>query len=182
MKNNKEYQNFIEILSNHQMPKNFQKNKTKLLNAFRREVERKMNNILNTLKFDRREKIHTHQNYKFRKAIIQRDGKKCVNCGKNLQKEKLEVAHILPVGLFPKFAFEVWNGQVKCSGCHKKEKGDKINFRKVIKDKNKTQTLNKLITKYLPASKQKECEHKWKKKNYWECEICQKKKFDISSV
>lgn len=139
------YQIFIETLKTRKKPKNFRFIRKKMLNAFRKEIEKRMKNILKISRFERR-KFHK-ENYRFRKEVIKRDGKECINCKKNLDNKRLEIAHILPVGLFPEFAFEIWNGQVKCGDCHKKEPN--YSFRKVVKDVQDIKEINEKFNSTL---------------------------------
>jgi len=121
------YKSLINILKTRKKPKNFDRDRDKILQGFRNEFEKRIKNILNQPKFLRK-KYHK-ENYQFRKLVFQKDGRKCKECG---NKKELVIAHILPVELFPELAFEVWNGQVKCRDCHKKEPN--VSFRKIIKD------------------------------------------------
>lgn len=112
------YEDLVEILKTKSFPSNYLDIKQKLLNGLREEVNKRISNILDTSHFTRRQ--YGTQNYRFREGIIRRDGRKCTSCGKIIT-DDLQVAHILPVELFPEYAFEIWNGQVKCKECHKKE-------------------------------------------------------------
>ena len=116
-----DYQRLIEILKTKEFPENYLDIRQELLDGLRMEMSRRITNIVNTPRFNRRD--HSGKYCRFRKEVIKRDGKTCVECGKKITK-KLQVAHILPVELFPDLAFEVWNGQVKCEECHKKEKAN----------------------------------------------------------
>lgn len=54
---------------------------------------------------------------KWRKLILERDGRQCKYCGST---EKLEVDHLWPYKLWPNLANHPDNGQVLCHECHKK--------------------------------------------------------------
>ncbi len=56
-------------------------------------------------------------NKKWRKAVLERDGYKCVYCGSN---EKLEADHLWPAFFAPELALDIDNGQTLCQKCHKK--------------------------------------------------------------
>lgn len=56
-------------------------------------------------------------NKKWRKAVLERDGYKCVYCGSN---EKLEADHLWPAFFAPELVLDIDNGQTLCQKCHKK--------------------------------------------------------------
>lgn len=53
----------------------------------------------------------------WRKAVFLRDGNRCVLCGST---EKLQADHIKPFSTFKELRYEVSNGRVLCTECHKK--------------------------------------------------------------
>jgi 5-methylcytosine-specific restriction endonuclease McrA len=48
-------------------------------------------------------------------VIIERDGKKCLRCGKT---ENLHASHIFPKGKYTKLRFDTDNLKLLCVGCH----------------------------------------------------------------
>jgi len=52
--------------------------------------------------------------------VKQRDGYKCVLCGKD---KRLEAHHIKPTFLYPEFRNDVDNGITLCASCHQNEHG-----------------------------------------------------------
>lgn len=94
---------------------NFNELKQRAGEELRMEMERRIENMDNIPKIDRR---HDPKNYQFVKFITQRDGQRCFSCGKTDLNCKYEVSHILPVGLFPEFAYEEWNAQMECRECN----------------------------------------------------------------
>lgn len=78
---------------------------------------------------------HTEEYKEFRKRVIERDGGKCVKCGKPGSKlNRLQVDHILAKATHLELIFELSNARTLCSGCHKKEPTTRI-YRKFNKDK-----------------------------------------------
>lgn len=55
---------------------------------------------------------------KWRKAVMERDGHKCVLCGET--NPPFEVDHIIPLAARPILRFSVWNGRTLCEICHKR--------------------------------------------------------------
>lgn len=53
----------------------------------------------------------------WRRAVLERDGRACVECG---SKQDLHVHHIVPVTVSPKESTAPDNGVTLCKGCHKK--------------------------------------------------------------
>ena len=132
VENQEWYGALVETLRNKQKPDGFDINRQKMLNAFKEEVEMRIRVILDTPKFDRR---LDKRNYKFVKLIRERDGKVCQTCGENGEDIKHEVAHFLPVELFPEFAFEEWNAKIECFACN--HKNGTLSFRKLARDTQK---------------------------------------------
>lgn len=52
---------------------------------------------------------------RWRRAVLERDGRVCVNCG---AKENLEADHIKSFAKYPELRFEVENGRTLCNTCH----------------------------------------------------------------
>lgn len=50
-----------------------------------------------------------------RERVLVRDRHRCVKCGKS---ERLQAAHILPKGRYPRLRFEAKNILTLCVGCH----------------------------------------------------------------
>ena len=123
------YKELVAILKTKQMPNDFSEKRKNMLFAFKEEVNKKIEKILDTPRFDRR---LDKRNYKFIKQIRERDGKLCQSCGENGENIKYEVAHIIPVELFPEFAFEEWNARIKCFACN--HKNGISSFRKMAKN------------------------------------------------
>lgn len=64
-------------------------------------------------------KIRTsYRMQKWRKAVLERDGRKCVLCPR---RTLLQVDHIKPFALYPELRFEVSNGRTLCRPCHIKQ-------------------------------------------------------------
>lgn len=62
-------------------------------------------------------KIRTSSQYlDWKKSILERDERKCVDCGAN---DDLQVDHIKPFAYFPELRFELSNGRTLCRECHK---------------------------------------------------------------
>jgi hypothetical protein len=53
----------------------------------------------------------------WRKVVYERDGYKCVLCGK---KGDINADHIKPFSLYPELRFDINNGRTLCKDCHKK--------------------------------------------------------------
>lgn len=51
-----------------------------------------------------------------RMAVMERDGFKCVDCGKS--RGRLECDHIIPVRLRPDLAYDPNNCAMRCPSCH----------------------------------------------------------------
>lgn len=51
-----------------------------------------------------------------RMAVLERDGFKCVDCGKN--RGRLECDHIIPVRKRPDLAYDPENLAMRCPSCH----------------------------------------------------------------
>ena len=82
-----------------------------------KEVRRRMADPWSVENFDRR-KVAA-KDHDFRVLIRVRDDYTCHDCG---DKSSLnQVAHYLPVQLFPELVFEPENARVLCKDCHKKE-------------------------------------------------------------
>lgn len=65
-------------------------------------------------------KIYKTTEYiKWRKAVLQRDGYKCIWCRSI---KNLDVDHIKPKLKYPKLVFNIDNGRTLCKLCHKKTK------------------------------------------------------------
>lgn len=94
---------------------NFEQLYAEALDELKNEVDRRIKNIINTPKFSRR---GNPLNYRLIKNIKNRDGNICKQCGKSGENIRLEVAHILPVELFPEYAFEDWNARIECHKCN----------------------------------------------------------------
>lgn len=54
----------------------------------------------------------------WRRSVFERDGFKCVNCGK--EGGWLEADHIKQFAYYPELRFEIKNGRTLCKPCHKK--------------------------------------------------------------
>ncbi len=61
---------------------------------------------------------HTPEYQAWRKAVMRRDGFKCVFCGYDKGKI-LEADHIKPRYLYPELTFDVDNGRTLCKPCHR---------------------------------------------------------------
>ena len=140
------YSIIIEILKTKKFPDNFLEIRQSLIISFKEEVNNRIANILNTPKFDRR--IQSTKNRHFREAVIKRDRYICFDC-KNKITNGFDVAHILPVDLFPEFAYEVWNGQVKCRECHKKDNHPSVRYamQNAKKNSEKLEELNESLNR-----------------------------------
>lgn len=55
---------------------------------------------------------------RWRKAVYERDGYKCLSCGK--VGGQLNADHIKPFSVFPELRFDVDNGRTLCVPCHRK--------------------------------------------------------------
>ena len=122
------------------MPDNFEILRTEALNELREECSKSAESILETSKFVRG---RDPRNDRFVKAIRERDGKKCMACGEYGINIKYEVAHILPVELFPEYAFEEWNARIECHDCNHRDGTN--SFRSAAKTaRNMKETLCKL--------------------------------------
>ncbi len=65
--------------------------------------------------------------HQWRKAVLERDGHKCKNCGSG---KKLHTHHINSIFDCPLLIFDINNGLVLCDVCHKKETAtNKVNSR-----------------------------------------------------
>jgi 5-methylcytosine-specific restriction endonuclease McrA len=53
----------------------------------------------------------------WRKAVMERDGHRCVICGSD---QRLHADHIKPTSRFPELMREVNNGRALCESCHRK--------------------------------------------------------------
>ena len=95
--------------------------------------------LLSVTRFDRR---MDKRNYKLKKTIKARDGKKCKRCGESNPEIKYEVAHHLPVELFPEYAFEEWNAEIQCFNCN--HKNGTNSFRKTARQ---TESLKQIFVK-----------------------------------
>jgi len=63
-------------------------------------------------------KLRNTKEYKlFRKTVLNRDNHMCTICSNT---KSLEVDHIKPRYLYPELQFDINNGRVLCSDCHKK--------------------------------------------------------------
>jgi 5-methylcytosine-specific restriction endonuclease McrA len=53
----------------------------------------------------------------WRKAVLTRDGRRCVKCGSD---QSLHADHVLPRRTHPELRLEIDNGRTLCADCHKK--------------------------------------------------------------
>lgn len=82
-----------------------------LLPAFKEEI---MKRTLIRLKSSAR-KIKQQIDLLVKAKVLERDGHKCVRCGKT---ERLAASHILPKGKYPRMRFDALNILTLCVGCH----------------------------------------------------------------
>ncbi len=67
-----------------------------------------------------RHKLMASKKYKdWRKAVYERDGYRCVDCGTPGTGKNLNADHIEPYSLRPDLVLEVSNGRTLCIDCHK---------------------------------------------------------------
>ena len=107
----------VDVLRTHEQPR--EADYRQMQAALKAEVLFRCEHIWETPVLKRRK--HRREDYHFRKAVMSRDGSVCTQCKQTFSgyKHNLQIAHILPVRLFPEYAFQPWNGQVLCHDCHK---------------------------------------------------------------
>jgi len=67
---------------------------------------------------------------KWRTKVYERDGYRCVLCGRfNL---RLDPHHILPKSLFPKLKYIISNGATLCRRCHRKTFKKELSFVEIL--------------------------------------------------
>jgi len=105
-----------ETYKNAIKPDNFDERRGEAIAELRNDISSRTKNILNTPRFSRFS--DRKKNYQLIKLVKNRDGQRCVSCGENGLKTKYEVSHILPVELYPEYAFEEWNAVMECFECN----------------------------------------------------------------
>ena len=68
---------------------------------------------------------NSNANYEWRNKVKERDGFKCIQCGKE---KYLHVHHIIPFEKCIELRFDINNGETLCSSCHKKKEGSSCNI------------------------------------------------------
>lgn len=61
-------------------------------------------------------KYHSPEYLKWREAVLERDGRKCVICGST---KTLQADHVLSYAYHPELRFNVDNGRTLCQHCHR---------------------------------------------------------------
>ena len=78
----------------------------------------------------------------WRKAILERDGYSCTNCGK--KQEDLELPlhthHIKSFFIFKELRFDMNNGQTLCESCHRKTNNWGVSYKKDLEISEKTES------------------------------------------
>ncbi len=106
----------LQMAHRGEQPENFEELQKEAALELEEEVAKRMHAIP-IKRFDRN---RDPRNYQLVKLVRRRDGNKCGQCGRSDDQTKYEVAHILPVELFPEFAFEEWNARMECHDCNHK--------------------------------------------------------------